>query len=47
MLLRRTGAALHRLFGGGAGTAAVMGSLALWMAAPLALAARVFARRDF
>lgn len=47
VLLGPTGAALHQLLGGAAGMAAVVGSLALWTALPLAAAGRAFARRDF
>lgn len=47
VLLGPTGAALQALVGRGAGMAAVLAALALWIAAPLAAAGRVFARRDF
>lgn len=47
VLLGPTGAALQRLLGGGTGLAAVLGSLALWLLAPLGIAGFVYRRRDF
>lgn len=47
VLLGPAGAALQGLLGGAGGVAAVAGSLAAWVAAPLALAAGVYRRRDF
>ena len=47
VLLGPTGAALQRLMGGITGAALVLASVLAWTAAPLALAARVFGRRDF
>jgi Cu-processing system permease protein len=47
VLLGPTGAALQRLLGAGGGAIYVLASLAIWVAAPPALAAWVFGRRDF
>lgn len=47
VLLGPTGAALQRLLGGGPGLATVLGSLALWLLAPLAAAGLLYRRRDF
>ncbi|HEX6966036.1 MAG TPA: ABC transporter permease [Gemmatimonadaceae bacterium] len=47
VLLGPAGAALERLFGAGGGMAVVIGSLTVWMVAPIAIATRCFARRDF
>ncbi|HJP58205.1 MAG TPA: hypothetical protein VJ847_14370 [Gemmatimonadales bacterium] len=46
-LLGYTGAVLRQVLGGPAGMLLALGALVLWAAAPLALAARAFARRDF
>jgi len=46
-LLGYTGAVFHRAFADGWGYAAGAGALALWIGAPLALAARGFHRKDF
>jgi Cu-processing system permease protein len=47
VLLGPTGAALSRLMGPSGGTLLVATALAAWCVVPLALAARVFSRRDF
>jgi Cu-processing system permease protein len=47
VLLGPTGAALQRSLGAGRGAVLIVGSLALWAAAPLVLAARIYRRRDF
>lgn len=47
VLLGPTAAALQRIFGANAGLAMVMGSLIVWLIAPMAIAARCYARRDF
>ena len=46
-LMGYTGAVFARFFGGAAGAVVALGALALWIAAPLALGARGFRRRDF
>jgi Cu-processing system permease protein len=46
-LLGYTGAVFTRVFSGAAGAAMAMLVLSLWIAAPLALAARAFRRKDF
>lgn len=46
-LLGYTGAVFTRVFAGAAGAALIAGALALWIAAPLAVAARAFNRKDF
>lgn len=46
-LLGYTGAAFAHLFGGTRGTLVAAAALLLWVAAPLALAARSFSRKDF
>ena len=46
-LLGYTGAVLRQVLGGPAGMLLALGALVLWAGAPLALAARAFARRDF
>jgi Cu-processing system permease protein len=47
VLLGPTGAALSKLMGPSGGTLLVATALAAWCVVPLALAARVFSRRDF
>lgn len=47
VLMGPTGAALSRMMGGGGGRALILGSLILWLVAPLAAAGLAFARRDF
>jgi Cu-processing system permease protein len=47
VLLGPTGAALTKLMGPSGGTLLVATALAAWCVVPLALAARVFSRRDF
>ena len=47
VLLGPTGAALQRSLGAGRGAVLIVGSLALWAAAPLAVAAWIYRRRDF
>ena len=47
VLLGPTGASLQRMLGPGGGAAWVLGSAGLWLVAPLAAAAFVYARRDF
>jgi Cu-processing system permease protein len=47
VLLGPTGAALGRALGAAGGAALILGSLAVWGAAPLALAVRIYRRRDF
>jgi Cu-processing system permease protein len=47
VLLGPTGAALSRLMGPSGGATLVAAALAAWCLVPLALAARVFSRRDF
>lgn len=47
VLLGPTGAALQRSLGAGRGAVLIVGSLALWAAAPLVVAARIYRRRDF
>jgi hypothetical protein len=47
VLLGPTGAALSRLLGPSGGAALVGTALVAWCVVPLALAARVFGRRDF
>jgi Cu-processing system permease protein len=42
-----TGAVFRRFFGGTLGAGVALGALALWVAAPLGLAARGFRRKDF
>ena len=42
-----TGAVFERFFGSGAGTALSVGAMLAWLAAPLALGMRRFARKDF
>ena len=46
-LLGYTGAVFTRAFAGPAGAAIAALALLLWVAAPLALAARAFRRKDF
>jgi Cu-processing system permease protein len=46
-LMGYTGAVFERFFGSAAGLALAFAALALWLAAPLALGARRFGRRDF
>ena len=46
-LLGYTGAVFAQFFGGAKGTAIAAGALAVWVAVPLALAARAFTRKDF
>ena len=46
-LLGYTGAVFTRAFAGPAGAAVAALALSLWIAAPLALAARAFRRKDF
>ncbi len=46
-LLGYTGAVFQQFFGGTRGTTIAVGALLVWVAAPLALAARAFARKDF
>lgn len=47
VLLGPTGAAMQRLMGRGGGAALVLGSVLVYLAAPLAGAAAVYRRRDF
>ncbi|HEX8907292.1 MAG TPA: hypothetical protein VF771_20740, partial [Longimicrobiaceae bacterium] len=47
VLLGPAGAALQKLLGATAGAAVVLAGLAAWTAGPLALAGRVYRRRDF
>jgi Cu-processing system permease protein len=47
VLLGPTGAALQRMLGSGAATSAVVASLAVWLALPMAIAVRSYRRRDF
>jgi Cu-processing system permease protein len=46
-LLGYTGAVFQQFFGSTRGTAIAVGALLLWVVAPLGLAARAFARKDF
>jgi len=46
-LMGYTGAVFQRFFGGSFGTAAAGLALVVWIAAPVALGARSFARKDF
>jgi Cu-processing system permease protein len=46
-LMGYTGAVFNRAFGSSLGLAVAMGTMLLWCAAPVALAARRFNRRDF
>ena len=46
-LLGYTGAVFQQFFGGARGTTIAVGALLVWVAAPLALAARAFGRKDF
>lgn len=46
-LMGYTGAVFERFFGGSGGIALAAAALALWLGAPLALAARQFRRKDF
>jgi len=46
-LMGYTGAVFERFFGSGVGMGVTAGALALWCAAPLALARRRFQRKDF
>lgn len=47
VLLGPTGAALERSLGAGRGALLIVGSLGLWAAAPLVVAARIYRHRDF
>lgn len=47
VLLGPTGAALQQTLGSSAATTAVVGSLAVWLALPMAIAVRSYRRRDF
>lgn len=46
-LMGYTGAVFERFFGGPGGTALAAATLTLWMAVPIAIAARRFRRKDF
>ncbi len=46
-LMGYTGAAFRNVFGSAAGIALAVTALALWVAGPVALGARLFARKDF
>jgi hypothetical protein len=47
VLLGPTGAAMQQALGPSGGAALIVGSLAAWCVLPVALAARLYGRRDF